>query len=134
MSTTSPKPLTLKAQAAAERAEAVAKLLTLVKPGDKITCVLRHKGRSGMTRSISLCIVHEGEIFEISWLAARVLDNKIDRDNGGIKVSGCGMDMGFHLVYNLGRCLWPLGTEKTHSWRNGKPDNDGGYALKSQWL
>lgn len=132
--TTLSKPLTLKAQAAAEREEARAKLLKMVKPGDRITCILRHKGRSGMTRSISLCIVHEGEIFDLSWLAARVMDDKMDQDNGGIKVRGCGMDMGQHLVYSLGRCLWPLGTEKSHSWRNGKPDSEGGYALKSSWL
>ena len=29
------------------------------------------------------------------------------RDGSGVRVSGAGMDMGFHLVYSLGRAVWP---------------------------
>lgn len=54
--------------------------------------------------------------------------------NGGIKCDGCGMDMGFQLVYSLGRTLWPLGTHEPHGKRNGQPDREGGYALKHRWL
>jgi hypothetical protein len=46
----------------------------------------------------------------------------------GITVGGGGMDMGFHLVYNLGRVLWPFGFK-----RAGKRC-DGGYALRQEWL
>ena len=53
---------------------------------------------------------------------------------GGLRVSGCGMDMGFHVVYNLGYALWPDGTPEPHGTRNGAPDSDGGYALKHRWL
>ena len=53
---------------------------------------------------------------------------------GGLVIGGCGMDMGFHVVYNLGRAMWPDGTPDPHGTRNGEPDRDGGYALKHRWL
>lgn len=73
-------------------------------------------------------------IRSIGWLAAKAMGDKFDRDRYGIKVGGCGMDMGFHLVYNLGATLWPNGTRKPHGTRNGEPDTAGGYALKHTWL
>lgn len=69
----------------------------------------------------------------ISGLAADLLGYKWD-DRGGLKIGGCGMDMGFHAVYGLGSMLWPNGTKKPHSSRNGEPDRAGGYALKHRWL
>lgn len=74
------------------------------------------------------------QIRSIGWLAAKAMDDKFDRDRYGIKVGGCGMDMGFHLVYNLGATLWPKGTRKPHGTRNGEADTAGGYALKHAWL
>lgn len=73
-------------------------------------------------------------IRSIGWLVARATGDSFDGDRQGIKVGGTGMDMGFHLVYGLGRTLWPDGTAKPHGTRNGEPDRDGGYALKHSWL
>jgi hypothetical protein len=73
-------------------------------------------------------------IRSIGWLAARAMGDTYDRDKSGIKIGGCGMDMGFALVYNLGSTLWPKGTPKPHGTRNGEPDRAGGYALKQDWL
>jgi len=70
----------------------------------------------------------------ISWLVGRATGYKVDRDRGGLKVGGCGMDMGFSVVYDMGRVLWPKGTPKPHGMRNGGPDREGGYALKHEWL
>lgn len=70
----------------------------------------------------------------IGYLAAQAMGDSWDRDRQGIKVGGCGMDMGFHVVYSLGSVLWPKGTPKPHSTRNGEPDRAGGYALKHSWL
>ena len=103
-------------------------------PGQTIYTVLRRRSASGMSRSISLVVVRDGSIWDITYFAARALDHKVDQKNGGVKVSGCGMDMGFHLVYELGRCLWSEGTPKPQGTRNGEPDRDGGYALRHQWL
>jgi hypothetical protein len=61
---------------------------------------------------------------------------KRDGKREGLRVSGCGMDMGFDIVYNLGRFLFPKGDGKTVTGRNGdtKPETDGGYLLKQEWL
>ena len=56
---------------------------------------------------------------------------------GGLVVGGCGMDMGFHVVYSLGRVLWPKGFKVNGIGRNGDisgHDKDGGYRLVHQWL
>ena len=73
-------------------------------------------------------------IRSISWLASRATGDTLDQDRGGLRLGGCGMDMGFQAVYSLGRAMWPNGTPKPHGTRNGDPDSDGGYALKHTWL
>ena len=109
-------------------------ILDRVKPTDTVYTILRHVSTSGMSRSISLIVMDGKQPYDISYLAAKVLGDKIDQKHGGIKVGGCGMDMGFDLVYRLGATLWPNGTALPHGNRNGKPDSDGGYALAHRWL
>jgi hypothetical protein len=113
-------------------------LLDILKPGDTVYCVLRHVSRSGMRREISL---FTKEMRCIDGLAARALGYRIGK-RGGLVVTGCGMDMGFHLVYNLGWRLFPQGfvpadAGRTYG-RNGQDatvrDTDGGYALNSAWI
>ena len=118
-----------------ERQEACAKLREMLKPGDTITCILNHCSRSGMQRSIALAIGHaNGSVEDISWMVARAIAMPFDQKRGGVKVGGCGMDMGFAVVYELGAALWPKGTAKPHGTRNGELDRAGGYALKHRWL
>ena len=121
-------------QSEREKMEAKERLLEILKPGATIYTVLKHVSASGMSRSIQLKIVQNGDICDITYPAARAMGDKIDPKNGGIKIGGCGMDMGFALVYNLGRVLWPHGTPEPHGTRNGEPDNDGGYALRQRWI
>ena len=116
-----------------EKSESRQTLLELLKPGDTVYTVLKHVSRSGMMRHIQLQIVRDGDICDITYHAACVMGDPIAK-NGGIRVSGCGMDMGFHLVYSLGRTLWPNGTPEQHGTRNNEPDNDGGYALHQRWI
>jgi len=61
----------------------------------------------------------------------------------GIRVGGCGMDMGFHLIYSLSRILYPNGFDcigdncpsNDHFNReDNKHHKDGGYALIQKWL
>jgi hypothetical protein len=125
--------ITKKQQKINKRDEARTRLLDVLKPGDTVSCILRHVSRSGMMRHISLLVGAGSDVQDITWLAARAMDMKL-ADDRGIKIGGCGMDMGFALVYNLGRTLWPKGTDKPHGRRNGEPDSDGGYALKHRWL
>jgi len=125
--------ITKKQQAINERAEACDRLRDLLKPGDTVYTILRHVSRSGMMRHVSLIIGSGADVQDITWLAARAMDEK-RADNGGIKIGGCGMGMGFSLVYNLGYTLWPNGTDKPHGTRNGQLDSNGGYALKQEWI
>lgn len=106
-----------------------AELLKLLTPGATVYTQLRHASASGVQRRISLHIVHDGRIRCIDTLAADLMGDKIHKD-GGIVANGCGMDMGFHLVYCLGAALWP----EPHGTRNGVADSAGGYALHHEWL
>ena len=108
-------------------------LRTMLTPGQTVYCILRHRSTSGMTWRISLAIIDGAELRIIDRLAADAMGAKIHKYEG-IIANGCGMDMGFHLVYNLGRALWPDGTPTPHGTRNGEPNSDGGYALKSSWV
>lgn len=105
-------------------------LLTMIKPGQKVYTKINHVSASGMSRSISLYVVHDDDIINITPSVARLLGYNIDKYDG-VPVKGCGMDMCFDTVYNLGFALWSNGTPEPHGFRNGEPDTDGGYALKS---
>lgn len=125
--------LTKKQHAEQEKQAAIAQLLEILKPGATVYTELKRVSKSGMSRVISLKAIQDGEIIALDYLASRVTGYRLD-SNGGLKVGGCGMDMGFHLVYVLGSALWPHGTPEPHDSRNGVPDTDGGYALRHQWL
>lgn len=119
----------------AEKMEAIAELRAMLKPKDTIYCILRKVSRSGMKRVIDFNLCVNNEMRSIGYLmsAADVYGTWNNKESG-MNVGGCGMDMGFAVVYNLGRMLWPNGTEKPHGTRNGEPDASGGYALKHSWL
>jgi hypothetical protein len=70
-------------------------------------------------------------IRSIGWTASKAMERTHDSDKGGISIAGCGMDMGFALVYDLGRTLYPKGA-KGSALREGQ--KDGGYAFKHEWL
>lgn len=149
-----------------ETEKALQQLREWLKPGDTVNCISRHTSRSGMSRSISLFAFPQGatEPAELDYFAARVLGESIDGKHGGIRIGGCGMDMGFALVYNLSSRLFPEGfgcigdadnkrcpsNDHSNGDRDytphpgcGKPDarghrdhwhTSGGYALRYRWL
>jgi hypothetical protein len=97
--------------------------LQLLGDNRNVYTILRRVSASGMTRAISLKIIKDGELIDITYTAARALGEKCVEVNGHnvIKVQGCGMDMGFHLVYNLASVLF-AGQERA------------GYELKQRWI
>lgn len=133
--------VTVKARSLAQ-AEAIARLRRWLEPGDKVFCVLRHRSASGMSRVIDLVKAQRDDdrgewMVHLGYNAAVALGWRYDNRKEGIKVQGCGMDMGFATVYELGRVLWPEGFKVYGRGRNGDTsgwDADGGYALKSEWL
>lgn len=91
------------------REESLERLRAMLKPGSTVSTIVTHVARSGMSRSIKCYTVHKGELRDITYAVSRVVDHPIDQNHGGIKVGGCGMDMGFALVYGLSRSLFPNG-------------------------
>lgn len=92
-----------------EKHEALETLRSLLRPGQTVYTILRHVSRSGMSRSISALLMEPDGPRDISHLVSRVLGSPLDRNNGGVKVGGCGMDMGFYLVYELSYSVFPSG-------------------------
>ena len=93
-----------------EQAEALASLRDILKPGDTVHTILRHVSRSGMQRVITPVKVVDGDHRFLTWAVARVSGMSIkDGMSDGVVVGGAGMDMGFHLVYELSYRLFPNG-------------------------
>lgn len=98
-----------KQEKATEQLAALNELHELIKPGDTIYTILRHVSRSGMSRVIDAFIQTEDGPFPVGWLMARAGGLKFDRDRGGVVMGGCGMDMGFELVYETSRRMFRAG-------------------------
>lgn len=128
----SAKKLTQKEGKRLYREQNIRNLLDMLKPGQTVYTAIESVSRSGMSRVIKVYIVQGDAVRNISGYVANALEWPGSQD--GVKVGGCGMDMGFHLVYSLGYVLWPNGTDKPHGTRNGVPDSNGGYALKQEWM
>jgi hypothetical protein len=126
-------------EAMQDKAESAAYLKTILKPGDEVRTILRSCSRSGMSRRISLVVAREGEVQDITYHAARTMGENIKQggqyvQDAGIVIGGCGMDMGFSLVYNLSRYLFPDGfaasTGLAPSGHNMNPGSFRGHHAK----
>ena len=130
-----------KATREAERRESIAALRRMgVKEGTKVYTNVTQVARSGMSRHITVHVVSpvtrkfdigghaDGtgssrtyEIRSITFHVARILGYKRDAHTGALKVGGCGMDMGFAVVYELSAAMF-----------RGK--DRAGYVLKQEWI
>lgn len=139
----------------ADIAEATAELRETLKPGMTIHLILRHASKSGMMRRISPVLINNGDTSQgdvntrnLDYLVNVVINEKRfeGRDPDGVRMDGCGMDMGFSLVYSLSRSLFPEGfqcigegcpsNDHSNGDRNREPHghSDGGYALRHRWM
>lgn len=128
-----------------ERKAALTRLRKLLKPGTTVYTIMRSVSASGMTRRITLACINRNA-YGKGKMGITTLDYTYEQlsgtrhnDRAGVVIHGCGEDMGFALVYNLGRILYPEGFKlpKGAYGRNGDTsgfDTDGGYALNHQWL
>ncbi len=110
---------TTKAQA--EKQEWIEKLKAELPKGSKVYTVLRHCAPSGMSRRIDVYhFTCEGAEIHKSWLSfwvSKATGFSFNQKHECLNVSGCGMDMGFHVVETLSRVLY-----------------GESYALKQEWL
>ena len=97
--------------------KAITKLKEAIKEDDTLYTQLKHVSKSGMTRHIAVRFLKDDYPYDYTYLASIALGWKLSDKYDGIKVGGCGMDMGFHLIYSLSYVLY----------------NDG-YAIKQRWL
>lgn len=100
-------------------------LREIVKPGDTVFTILRHVSRSGMLRAIDCYVYRDNEPRRITWSVAKACGFTYSRRHEALTVGGCGMDMGFHVVYTLGRVLFTGVKKERHA--------DSGYALNQRW-
>lgn len=114
---------TTKSTRKANRAASLRILDRMLKPGMTVFTRNLHVSRSGMMRHISVLVQQDGELIDITEEVGDVLDYGMAED-GGLRVGGAGMDMGFHVVYGLSRSLF--GTEGNPFLCMGKgcPSND----------
>lgn len=106
-----------KAEGARRHAEQCADgLRAVLAPGDSVWAVLRHVSASGMSRRIDFYAIKDGRPVWLSGYITGLLSYKIHK-RGGLVVTGCGMDMGFHVVSGLAFKLF--GAES---------------ALRSEWI
>jgi hypothetical protein len=127
---------TKKQQKEEQRANAIQALRDLLdeQPAKNIKGIVTSVSASGMTRRIRFFTVdmtateynrETGEHFnaprviEVTHLIGRILEDNVN-DNG-LKVTGCGMDMIFHTVYNVSRILYRD--------NDNRSDNDAGYLI-----
>jgi hypothetical protein len=130
----------------AEQEEARQRLREWIKPGDTIWTTVRHVSQSGMTRDISCYLIEENEPRWLSWLVAKACGYRFNRKHDAVRIGGCGMDMGFAIVYDLSRVLFADGFEcigqgcPSNDHSNGDRDysphhhSDPGYALTQRWI
>lgn len=108
-----------------QREWAKVKLHEILNPGATIYQVVRHVSGSGMRREISSFAVHNGELVRLDYYIKCLTGRRLGKHDG-IVCDGCGMDMGYDLVYKIGCYLYPQGTGGEH--------NHGGYALNQRWM
>jgi len=99
-----------------------------LKQGDTVFSVLRHVSSSGMSRRMDFYIVEDKKLRYLTGWIAHAMGYRLHKD-GGVVIKGCGMDMGFHVVYCLSRRLFPEGFKNEIN-----EIRDGGYALRHEWI
>ena len=90
-------------------------LREIVARGDTVYSVLRHVSASGMSRRIDFYAIKDGRPVWLSGYMSGLLSYKIHK-LGGLVVTGCGMDMGFHVVCGLSFKLFGAETVLRSEW------------------
>jgi hypothetical protein len=103
-----------------EQQEAIERLRSWIKPYDTLFTILRHCSNSGMSRVIDVVAIRgtrkKPDVSAYGYNIALALGWKFDRKREGIRIGGCGMDMGFHVVYELSSVLFGNGYKLNQRW------------------
>lgn len=74
--------------------------------GDTLWTTVTQVARSGMSRRVKVYAIKDNEPINLSSWAADVLEWRHNDSDGTITVTGCGMDVCFHLVNSLAYSLF----------------------------
>lgn len=103
-----------------EKKEAIEELKKIIEKGDTVYTVLRHVSKSGMTRGIDCYVIKDNRPRWITAYVGKAIgcpQSENDwRKQRGLRIGGCGMDMGFHVVNNLGYAVYNDGYAFQHNW------------------
>jgi hypothetical protein len=88
-----------------EKQESIERLKALLKDNDTIYTSVQKVSASGMYRHIKVIAIKDNEPHWLSYSVAHALEYPYKNDTSAVGVSGCGMDMGWALVNNLGHEL-----------------------------
>jgi hypothetical protein len=135
------------------KADSIKFLRTVIKQGDRVYTGLQHVSSSGMSRRIKVYVPVKQErenngmaILDISWHVANALEYRFSSNYYALVVGGCGMDMGYHVVYTLARvlfrddftCIGDGCPSNDHvngdKVAQGEQHSDAGYSLTHSWL
>ena len=109
----------------AEQAEALEQLRAMINPGATIFTTVRRVARSGMSRTIdAYLLLHDDKVW-LSGLIARAGLFNLDRKSEALKVQGCGIDLGFHVVYETAHALFRGGFGCTGERCNSNDHSNG---------
>ena len=117
--------LSKKAQAEQEKEDARAYLLSILNKQETPTLYtnLKHVSSSGMSRDMKVLAVVNGEIVDVTFYVGKLDIGTIKERNGQrvLRVGGCGMDMGFHVVYSVSAVVYGY-------------EERGAYTIRHEWI
>jgi hypothetical protein len=105
------------------KVEIIAELRRDLPEGSTVYTTVHTVAQSGMSRTMTLFAVVNGEVYNLNVKAAQ-LGIGTRTKNDTLRLGGAGMDMGFHAVYTLSSILY----------REVMTESDAGYALNHRWL
>ena len=104
------------------RAECKEQLLKHLSRGDTVYSIIRHVSANGMSRRIDFYAIRDNKpIYLTGYIEGLLHSYKRHAKGDGLIIGGSGMDMAFHVVYNVASALFDDNT-----------GSDSGYALKSE--
>jgi len=100
-----------------EQSESLIRLRDWMPKGSRVFTVLRSVSKSGMQREVSVVVWLPGDDRPIfpSFHVGRLLGLRCGKREG-VVLNGCGMDMGFDLVYQLACALHNDPNALTQQW------------------
>jgi len=96
-----------------EQKEALTTIKSLLKGTNKrVIASVKKVSQSGMSRTISFHIYNKGHLYCLNYSISKLVD--LPLTDQGVRVSGCGMDMIFHIITCINYKAMELDNYKGH--------------------